>query len=93
VGDYERGFSAGYLVGWREGTGSPVTDQTHTIDMKVRSPPSKRKRRQSPKQRLLTKMAGTAWTRYKRGNGKKTYLDIRAQVSRSADYKRLSKKL
>jgi len=55
--------------------------------------PKKRKRRQSPKQKLLTEMTNKKWTQYKKGNGKKTYVQIRAMVSRSQEYKRKAKKL
>lgn len=53
----------------------------------------KRKRKQSPKQKLLTEMTNKKWTQYKKGNGKKTYVQIRAMVSRSQEYKRKAKKL
>jgi len=87
MSDYERGFQAGYLAGWREGTGSPVTDMTHTIDMKVRNKP-KRKVPQKGKAKVLTSMTKPIWDKYKKGNGKKTYVTIRAQVSRSQAYKK-----
>jgi hypothetical protein len=62
-----------------------------------RSPlPKKRKRtRQSPKQKLLQEMADKAWKKYKRTTpkGKKTYIQIRAQVSRSQAYKKKAKRL
>jgi hypothetical protein len=55
----------------------------------------KRKRRQSPKQKLLTEMTQKKWKSYKRNTpkGKKTYVQIRAQVSRSQAYKKKAKKL
>ena len=89
MSDYERGFQAGYLAGWREGTGGPVTDMTHTHDMKVRKP---RKKPQKGKAKLLTDMTAPKWNKYKKGSGKKTYVQIRAQVSRSMDYKRACKR-
>jgi len=84
-------YAAGYAAGFADGQ-SPLSGfMTQPSDMS----PKQRvvKRRQSGKQKLLSTMAGTAWTRYKRGNGKKTYIQIRAQVSRSAEYKRKAKKL
>lgn len=52
-----------------------------------------KKRKQSAKQRLLTEMTNKKWSQYKKGNGKKTYVQIRAMVSRSQEYKRKAKKL
>ena len=51
------------------------------------------KRKQSPKQKLLTQMTKKKWDKYKKGSGKKTYLEIRAQVSRSQEFKKKSKRL
>lgn len=53
----------------------------------------RKKRKQSPKQKLLTQMTDKKWKQYKKGNGKKTYIQIRAMVSRSQEYKRKAKKL
>lgn len=53
----------------------------------------RKKRKQSAKQKLLTEMTNKKWTQYKKGNGKKTYVQIRAMVSRSQEYKRKAKKL
>ena len=53
----------------------------------------KRRRKQTPKQKLLTQMTKKKWDKYKRGSGKKTYVEIRAQVSRSQEFKRKSKRL
>ena len=52
-----------------------------------------KKRRQSAKQKLLTEMTNKKWSQYKKGSGKKTYVQIRAMVSRSQEYKRKAKKL
>ena len=51
------------------------------------------KRRQSPKQKILTEMTDKKWKQYKKGSGKKTYVQIRAMVSRSQAYKRKVKNL
>jgi len=56
-------------------------------------PRSKPKRKQSGKAKLLTAMTAPVWKKYKKGSGKKTYVQIRAQVSRSQAYKRKAKKL
>ena len=53
----------------------------------------KRKVKQTPKQKLLTQMAKKKWNKYKKGRGKKTYVEIRAEVSRSQLYKRKAKRL
>lgn len=52
-----------------------------------------KKRKQSGKAQLLTKMTAPVWEKYKKGRGTKTYVQIRAQVSRSQAYKRKAKKL
>ena len=53
----------------------------------------KRKVKQSPKQKLLTKMTKVKWDKYKKGCGKKTYVEIRGEVSRSQKYKKACKRL
>jgi hypothetical protein len=53
----------------------------------------KRKAKQSPKQKLLTKMTAAKWNKYKKGRGKKTYVEIRAAVSRSQAFKKKAKRL
>jgi hypothetical protein len=50
----------------------------------------KRKRRKSPKQKLLEDMTNKKWKTYK---GKKTWIQIRAQVSRSQAYKKKARRL
>ena len=58
-----------------------------------RRPMSKRKVKRSPKAKLVDKMTKPIWDKYKKGRGKKTYVQIRAQVSRSQKYKRAVKRL
>ena len=58
-----------------------------------KKPKQKRKRRQSPKQKLLSQLTDKKWKQYRKGSGMKTYIEIRAQVSRSQDYKRKAKRL
>jgi len=41
----------------------------------------------------LTKMSKTKWDRYKKGKGKKTYVEIRAEVSRSQAFKKAARRL
>jgi len=50
----------------------------------------KRKRPQSKKQKLLKTMTDKKWRSYK---GKKTWVQIRAQVSRSQVYKKKARRL
>jgi len=53
----------------------------------------KRKVKQTKKQKLLTQMTKKKWDKYKKGKGKKTYVEIRAEVSRSQAYKKACKRL
>ena len=66
---------------------------TRSISRKQASLSKKKKRRKSKKVQILDAMAKKAWNKYKKGSGKKTYIDIRAQVSRSRDYKKKVKNL
>lgn len=52
-----------------------------------------RKRRKSSKQKLLDDMTNKKWKSYKKGSGKKTWVQIRAQVSRSQAYKKKARRL
>lgn len=55
----------------------------------------KKKRKATGKTKILNEMASKKWKAYKKKspNGKRTYIDIRAQVSRSMEYKKKVKKL
>jgi hypothetical protein len=91
--DYRNGFRDGYetAIGGR----APVTNQFFDDIIQQKGPQRKapRSRKQTPKQKLLTKMTAIKWNKYKKGSGKKTYVDIRAEVSRSQLYKRKAKRL
>jgi hypothetical protein len=92
--EWERGFGAGYAHGLNEARrdiGSSFGETVPERLEKIRK--TKRKRRQSPKQKLLTQLTNKKWKQYRKGSGKKTYIEIRAQVSRSQDYKRKAKRL
>ena len=105
--EYERGFEAGWLAyqayaDERAGRLGAVPYYRFESDEYQESttagffPKSRKKRRrQSGKQKLLTDMASKAWKSYKRKHpkGKRTYIDIRAQVSRSQAYKKKAKRL
>lgn len=57
--------------------------------------PKKPKRKKSAKQKLLQEMTDRKWKSYKRKypKGKKTWIKIRAEVSRSQVYKKKAKRL
>ena len=96
--DYFKGFKDGYKEGLREMgfLNKPLVSESEfrTIDKLIGSA-GKRKRnvKQSPKQKLLTKMTKVKWDKYKKGRGKKTYVEIRGEVSRSQKYKKACKRL
>jgi hypothetical protein len=98
--DYREGFMDGFKIGQN------LADNFHGKDERGRRSgffdaddfikpikKQKRKRTQSPKQKLLAEMTDKKWKVYKKGSGKKSYFDIRGQVSRSAEYKRKAKRL
>jgi len=93
-------FNKGFVAGWNAARTSveDMIDITESSEFAspMRMPmyakaPARKKRKQSGKQKILTQMAKKAWDKYKKGNGKKTYIDIRAQVSRSQAYKKKTK--
>jgi len=88
--EYERGFEAGYaramMLYHLQPSDRPKPMET-LIHTKV-----KRKKPQKGKAKLLTDMTAPKWKKYKKGSGKKTYVQIRAQVARSQDYKRACKR-
>jgi len=96
--DFQEGYDAGYETGYFDGMKRAREQRMNmrtSMSAASRSMPGqkpKRKRKQSGKAALLTKMTAPKWAKYKKGNGKKTYVDIRAQVSRSQDYKRACKR-
>ena len=57
--------------------------------------PMKKKRKATGKTKILNEMAKKKWEAYKKNTpkGKRTYIDIRSQVSRSQEYKKKVKKL
>jgi len=102
MSDWERGYSAGFKAGMdaqrqqlTQGDTKLIEDYMRgkSIDSPLFPRKPKRKVRQTPKQKLLTKMTAVKWNKYKKGKGKKTYVEIRAEVSRSQLYKRKVKRL
>ena len=85
----------GFLQLLKENYGSESQRRQSNAQKRLDRATSKRKRKvkQSPKQKLLTKMSQAKWNKYKKGSGNKTYVQIRAQVSRSQKYKRAVKRL
>jgi len=102
--EYERGFKMGWLArsevdfAKRQGDereSSIIGREKYAIGMQYQSvltAPKKRKRPQTGKAKLLTTMTKKKWDKYKKGSGKKTYVEIRAQVSKSQDYKKACKR-
>ena len=90
-------YDKGYKDGLRAGFDIAMSDTREPMSIRQRSTglldKPKRKRRQSPKQKLLKQMTDKKWKVYKRGSGKKTYIQIRGEVSRSQLYKKKAKKL
>ena len=92
---YDEGFEAGYRKAMAEkgrGTRNPKPRFMVEEDSFIIKKP-KRKVKQSPKQKLLTKMTKKKWDKYKKGKGKKTYVQIRAEVSRSLEFKKKARRL
>ena len=91
--DWQEGYDAGYETGYNAGRrqGSIVRSAVPREAFRAETKRLKKKRKQSGKQKILTQMAKKAWDKYKKGNGKKSYIDIRAQVSRSQAYKKKTK--
>lgn len=93
---YHKGYRDGFKDGYREAQGDyrDFGEGVLRVDAKKLSRVSKPKpRKQSAKQKLLTQLTDKKWKQYRKGSGKKTYIEIRAQVSRSQDYKRKAKRL
>ena len=100
--DYMQGFDAGFRLGmqlvgrnYSPDTLSAAIQElgAEEIALSQYKTKPKKRRRQTPKQRLLTEMTKKKWNKYKKGSGKKTYVQIRAQVARSAEFKRKAKRL
>ena len=98
VSEFMKGFQEGYALGYQDGISAMANESgfsrkglsVQSVD-RVLKP--KRKVKQSKKQKLLTSMAKKKWDKYKKGRGKKTYVEIRAEVSRSQAFKKASKRL
>lgn len=101
--DYQRGFGDGWMQAMNMMHSGEFEDEDTSFKeakrrVGIRRSPKrkpKNKRRQSAKQKLLTQLADKKWKSYKRKypKGKKTYVTIRAEVSRSQLYKKKAKRL
>ena len=99
IDDYRAGYRDGYEDAMRrmprprhmvEGTTPKLSGREFAEHF---SEPPRKKRKKSKKVQILDNLAAKAWKKYKKGSGKKTYIEIRAQVSRSRDYKKKVKNL
>jgi len=94
---YQDGYDTGFFDGMKQGrvqsmnmrtsksAGRRITPQMFNAQVASKT---KRKVPQKGKAKILTTMTKPIWDKYKKGNGKKTYVTIRAQVSRSQAYKK-----
>ena len=88
-------YKLGFRDGFQAAGGLPLEGslQARGRAMRFEDEKPKRKVRQSPKQKLLTQMTKKKWDKYKKGRGRKTYVQIRAEVSRSQAFKKKAKRL
>ena len=92
MSDYRTGYRDGYkdaLHDARRDLGKDFDSRPRKFALDLGEKP-KRKRPQSKKQKLLKTMTDKKWRSYK---GKKTWVQIRAQVSRSQVYKKKARRL
>ena len=107
MNNYELGYRDGYRDAMNGSKFNPSGAETWDINVGslpkamrnemlaegIISKKRKRKVKQSPKQKLLTQMTKKKWDKYKKGRGKKTYVEIRAEVSRSLKFKQAARRL
>ena len=95
--DYSEGFSAGFAAAYEILMKQPYDFEANVAPSPGRPLGSKKSyrkgRKQTGKAKILTAMTAPVWKKYKKGSGRKTYVQIRAQVSRSQAYKRKVKNL
>ena len=90
-------YKQGYRDGYREAKADmqdfgAFVEKFEEIKLPKKRP-GRKKSSQTPKQKLLTKMTKKKWDKYKKGRGRKTYVEIRAEVSRSQAFKKAAKRL
>jgi len=100
MSDYREGFRDGFKMGMMQAFDEEKMRIGTSINSlgaeALRSKSASKKstpRKQSKKQKLLTAMTRKKWVTYSKGSGRKTYVEIRSQVSRSKAYKSKAKKL
>ena len=95
--DYSEGYREGYADGIAYATRNMQSEMRRAVkggSARAQLYGNKKpKRRKSKKVKILDEMAKKQWNKYKKGSGKKTYIQIRAQVSRSQAYKKKVKNL
>lgn len=102
MNEYRQGFRDGFKLAMMQAKEEPflgfdISEVARQLDKVAKYRGTKRKVRQSPKQspkqKLLTQMTKKKWDKYKKGRGKKTYVEIRGEVSRSQAFKKKAKRL
>ena len=89
---YDSGYDTGYFEGMKRGREQRMNMRTSSgASVRSRVEKPKRKMPQKGKAKVLTTMTKPIWAKYKKGSGKKTYVEVRAQVSRSQAYKKKTK--
>jgi len=96
--DYDKGYKDGLRAGFEiamSDTHEPMSIRQRSTGLldKPKRMTSGRKFTNSPKQKLLSEMTNKKWNVYKKGSGKKTWIQIRGEVSRSQAYKKKAKRL
>lgn len=97
--DWQEGYDAGFESGFRRGQSQQKVREMNSQNdrdsyrrsLTMQPGKTKRKMPQKGKAKVLTTMTKPIWDKYKKGSGKKTYVQIRAQVSRSLAYKKKTK--
>jgi len=97
---YMKGYRQGFIDGHDTGKGiniikkrSDFSDEFLELVDQESAKTQRRKFTNSPKQKLLSEMTNKKWNVYKKGSGKKTWIQIRGEVSRSQVYKKKAKRL
>ena len=91
---WELGYQAGFKTSIEmSGPKSKMSEVQMPTFKKQTLRKQNRKFTNSPKQKLLSEMTNKKWNVYKKGSGKKTWIQIRGEVSRSQAYKKKAKRL
>jgi len=93
MSEYRDGYRDGFKDALRQTGVDEWELESRRREEEKYNPKPKPKRRQSAKQKLLKTMTDAKWKKYKRGSGKKTWVQIRAEVSRSQLYKKKARRM